>query len=86
MRILKHTIEDEYGLHARPAGRLVEICQGARSRVMLRCGEREADCKRLFSVLSAGIQSREIIEFRIEGPDEDEICAALESYILGNGV
>lgn len=86
MRILRHTIQDEYGLHARPASQMAEICQGAQSEILLRCGEREANCKRLFSMLGAGIQSRETIELQIEGPDEDEICAVLETYILENGV
>ena len=86
MRILRHTVQDEYGLHDRPASQMAEICRRAQSEILLRCGERSADCKRLFSVLGAGVQSREIIELRIEGPDEDEICAALETYILENGV
>ena len=82
MKILKHTIQDSYGLHARPASQMVEICQSAQSEVLLSCGDRKADCKRLFSLLGVGVQRSETIE----GPDEDQVYTKLETYILENGV
>ena len=86
MKILKHTVQDSYGLHARPASQMVEICQPAQSEVWLSCGDRKADCKRLFSLLGVGVQCSETIVLHIEGPDEDQVYTKLETYILENSV
>ena len=42
MRILRHTVQDEYGLHARPASQMAEICRRAQSEILPRCAERSA--------------------------------------------
>lgn len=86
MRTLEHIVQDEYGLHARPASQMAEICKAGKSSVSLRCGDRQADFKRLFTILGAGVQRSETIVLRIEGPDEDEVYAALEAYMKENGV
>lgn len=86
MKILKHTIQDSYGLHARPASQMVEICQSAQSEVWLSCGDRKANCKRLFSLLGAGIQRSETVVLHIEGSDEDEVYTKIETCILENGI
>ena len=86
MKILTHTIQDSFGLHARPATRIVDFCKKSQSKITLYCGDRSADCTRLFAVLAAGIQHRETVRFQIEGPDENEVYHALQAYILENGV
>ena len=86
MKILTHTIQDSYGLHARPASRIVDFCKKTQSKIMLSCGNRTVDCTRLFALLGAGIQFRETVQFHIEGPDENEVYHVLQAYILENGV
>ncbi len=64
-------IKDKNGLHARPAGAIASASKGFASSVKISCGEKEADGKRLLSVMSLGAKSGASLHFEIEGKDEE---------------
>lgn len=75
----EYTVTDENGIHARPAGMLVNCAKGYRSQVRIRFGEKEADAKRILSVMSLGARKDGVLAFEVCGEDEE---AAAEG-ILG---
>ncbi|MCD8398856.1 MAG: HPr family phosphocarrier protein [Lachnospiraceae bacterium] len=73
------TVNNELGLHLRPAGELCSIAMEYESKITICFRDREFNAKSLLSVLSACVQSGDELTIRIEGPDEEsaaeQICA-----------
>lgn len=84
--MVKFTFEvnDEMGLHARPAGMLVKEAAKCTSKVTIRKGEKTGDAKRIFNVLGLSIKAHEEVEITVEGDAEQEEAATLEAYIKEN--
>ena len=78
------TVNDEMGLHARPAGALVKEAAQCSSKVTLRKGEKTGDAKRIFNVMGLSIKANEEVEVTVEGENEQEEAAALEAFIREN--
>lgn len=80
MQSFSYILKDEDGLHARPAGLLVKEASKYQSTVYILKGDKKADCKRLFSVMSLAIKQNDCVIFNIEGIDEEKACAELEAF------
>ena len=82
MQSFNHTIGCVGGLHARPAGVIVNAAKQFSSDILIRKlsaeGAKEADAKRLISLMSLGARKGETITFLINGPDE---AAAAEKLL-----
>lgn len=74
MQSFNHTLNCQGGLHARPAGAIVNAAKQFSSDILIRRlaaeGAKEADAKRLISLMSLGARRGETITFYINGPDE----------------
>lgn len=77
-------VNDEMGLHARPAGALVKEAVKCSSSVSIRKGERKGDAKRIFNVMGLSIKAHDEVEIVVEGEKEQEEAAALEAFIKEN--
>ena len=78
------TVQDELGLHARPAGALVKEAAKCTSKVTIRKGEKTGDAKRIFNVMGLSVKANEEVEITVEGENEAEEAAALEAFIKEN--
>ncbi len=78
------TVNDEMGLHARPAGALVKEAAKCTSKVTIRKGEKTGDAKRIFNVMSLSVKANEEVEITVEGEKEEEEAAALEAFVREN--
>ncbi len=54
MKFFTYRVEGKNGIHARPAGALVNAAKSFHSDITIKKGDRDADAKRLFSVMSLG--------------------------------
>jgi len=77
MESFKYTVLDEHGIHARPAGVIVNSAKGFSSEITVKKGEREANAKRLLSLMGLGAKCGEELEFIIEGEDENAAASEL---------
>ncbi len=84
MKTFEYTIKDQNGLHARPAGLLVQMAQKSESAVKITRGEKTSDLKRLFAVMGMNIKQGETITVSAEGADEEETSKALEEFFRAN--
>lgn len=80
MREFTHTIGAENGLHARPAGALANCAKKFKSSIAIKTTSKEADAKRLLSIMSLGATRGTNLTFIIEGEDENEAEKALSDF------
>ncbi len=76
-------IQNEVGLHARPATYFIQKANSYRCSVWVENSDRRANAKSLLGVLSLGIAKGDIITILADGPDEDAAVDGLVSLILG---
>jgi phosphocarrier protein HPr len=80
MKNFEFTLAVENGLHARPAGQLVKLCQSLKSSIKILKGQKEADAKRMFSVMKLDAHKDDMIQFVIEGETETADAQALQKF------
>jgi len=74
-------IEDKAGLHARPATALAELAKTFESEIQIENGERQADAKRLMSLLQLGVRQGDRIRLLAKGTDAQQAIQALQAAI-----
>ena len=80
MREFRHVVGDKNGLHARPAGMLATVARSFESEIKVKAQGKEADGKRLLSLMSLGARHGTELHFIIEGKDEDVAEKALKKH------
>jgi len=80
MKEFCYQIEDPNGMHARPAGQLANFAKRFESSIRVRYREKEADAKRLLSLMSLGAVHKGELRFLVEGADEETAADALEAF------
>ena len=75
------TIQNEKGLHARPATLFIQKANYFRSSVWVENGDRKANAKSLLCVLSLAVSKGDVITLIAEGSDETEAVAGLSQLI-----
>ena len=84
MKSFQYTITDEVGIHARPAGMLVKEAKKYASDVIIRCGGKQADARKLMVLMGMGVKCGDEVTVEVTGEDEETACAALESFFREN--
>ncbi len=79
MKELKFKIVDKIGLHARPAGALAAVAKCFKCKIDVFCDGKEADAKRLLSLMSLGATSGKELIFKLDGEDEDMAYDAIKT-------
>ena len=78
------TINNEVGLHARPATFFIQKANEFKSGIWVEMDERRVNAKSLLGVLSLGITKGTTITLLADGSDEKEAVAALSELVSGN--
>lgn len=82
MKQLEITINNETGLHARPAKTLVNLVKPFKSSITIWHGEKKANAKSLISVLTLGASKGSQLKIEVNGEDEDTALKEIEAAIL----
>jgi len=77
-------IDNEVGLHARPASLFVQTANKFQSSITVQNGETLADAKSILEVLTLGAGKGASIVIRAEGEDAAQALQALQELIAGN--
>ena len=78
------TINNEVGLHARPATFFIQKANEFKIGIWVEKDERRVNAKSLLGVLSLGITKGTTITLLADGSDEKEAIAALSELVSGN--
>ncbi len=72
---------NKVGLHARPAAMFVQTAARYKASIQVAYGERQANAKRILSLLQLGAEYGAGLRVRAEGEDAEEAVAALSDLI-----
>lgn len=81
MKTFTYTLTDPEGFHARPAGMFVKKVKEFPCTTLVYKGEKHADARKMFGLMSLGIKGGETIKVTTEGEQEAEAAAALEAFL-----
>ena len=84
MKSFSYVINDELGIHARPAGLLVKEAKQFNSTITLECGGKKAAAKGLMGVMGLAVKKGNEVTITAEGDDEDAAISALETFCKAN--
>lgn len=84
MKEFEFTIGDPLGIHARPAGTLVQKARDFESdfTVILKRNGKSASLKRLLAVMGLGAKGGDEITVLVQGKDEDVAARAIERWLV----
>lgn len=74
-------IKNQYGIHARPATKLVQLASKYKSMVFLSKDGLEVNAKSIMGVLMLEAHKDSFVQLRISGEDEEAAMASLEELI-----
>jgi len=80
MESFEYTVTAEHGLHARPAGLLVNHARTLSCRVQVKCGEKQADATRIIALMGLGAVRGDTLTFVLTGEDEKGCAASLAAF------
>jgi len=79
----KITIQNEQGLHARPAAIFVQIANKYESDITVKKGRQEVNGKSIMGLLTLAAEKGAKLHIKVNGPDAKEAIEELEKIILG---
>lgn len=84
MKKFKYVIKDEVGIHARPAGALVNEAKKFESKILIGKDGKTAEATKLMAVMSLGVKTGQTIEVEISGVDEDVVFESMKVFFEEN--
>ena len=85
MKQFTYTITDPLGIHARPAGQLAKLAKSfAGTTATITKGDKSVKLSQLMMLMGLAVKKDQEITVTVEGPAEEEACAALEAFFKEN--
>ena len=84
MKEFEYKIKDEIGLHARPAGLLVQKAKGYNSRIMICANGKECEATRLMALMAMCIKCGTTVRVTVNGEDEQTCAEEMEVFFQQN--
>lgn len=79
-----YTINDELGIHARPAGSLAKLAKSLDSKVTVFKGDKFADASKLLAVMGLNVKQGDTVTVTIEGGNEEKSEETLRKFFEEN--
>ncbi|MDR1388752.1 MAG: HPr family phosphocarrier protein [Treponema sp.] len=80
----RYVINDELGLHARPAGLLVKMAAKCKCDVQLGTPAKMVNAKRIIGVMALSLKQGAEMTMTFSGEDESEAAEAVKVFLLEN--
>ncbi len=74
------SVINEFGLHARPASKIVQMAAKARGNIWFLIGDEQVDGKSLIDLLSAGAMKDSSMEINIDNPVDEPVLHEIEMF------
>lgn len=84
MKSFKYVVKDELGIHARPAGMLAKEAKKFQSAIKITKGDKTISASQLMMLMSLGVKKGEQVTVTVEGADENEAYAAMDTFFKTN--
>ena len=84
MKSFNYVINDELGIHARPAGLLAKEVKNFASEITLVKGDKRTSAKGVMGIMTLNVKKGDTVTVEANGSDEDSAISSLESFFKGN--
>ena len=84
MKTFEYTINDALGIHARPAGMLVQAAKAYESEITITKGEKTISCAKLIMIMSMGVKCGDTVTITVNGADEDAALQGMKEFFEAN--
>lgn len=84
MESIEYKIKDKLGIHARPAGVLVNNAKNFDCGITMYSGEKHADCKGIFGIMALCVKCGDTIKMEFSGADENAAKQFFENFLENN--
>ncbi|HBL81315.1 HPr family phosphocarrier protein [Congzhengia sp.] len=84
MTQFSYTIQDETGIHARPAGALVKLARKMPCAVVMKKDGKTADLKKIFTLMALAVKCGDTVTVEVSGEGEKAAADKLSAYFREN--
>ena len=84
MVAFNYTIKDEVGIHARPAGMLVQEAKKHPATITLKTAKGSADARKLLAIMSLGVKPGDEVTVDVSGEDEEATAQVIQEFFAAN--
>ena len=85
MKEFKCVIQDELGIHARPAGMLAKEAKALGDTVVsVTKGDKTVKASQLMKLMGLGVKKGDTVTISVEGGDEDAALVAMKTFFKDN--
>lgn len=84
MKEFTYQVKDQLGIHARPAGMLINEAKKYKSVLTIDTGAKKAELTRLMAVMALGVKCGQTVTITAEGEDEDKAIKEIEKFFETN--
>ncbi len=84
MKQFEFTLKNEHGLHARPAGLFIQVCNRFQCSVNLYKGDQKYNGKSMLGILKMAASKGDAIRIEADGADESEAIKAIQTLVDNN--
>ncbi|MDD6492062.1 MAG: HPr family phosphocarrier protein [Firmicutes bacterium] len=84
MKEFTYQVKDQLGIHARPAGMLINEAKKYKSVLTIDTGAKKAELTRLMAVMALGVKCGQTVTVTAEGEDEDKAIKEIEKFFETN--
>lgn len=84
MKEFTYTVQDELGIHARPAGLLAKEAKKYASACTITKNGTTKKLTQLMMIMALGVKKGETVTIKADGPDEDAAIAGLKAFFEAN--
>lgn len=84
MKSFEYTINDELGIHARPAGLLAKEAKKFESECTITKDGKTKKLSQLMMLMSLGVKQGDTVTVAADGADEDTAIAELKAFFKAN--
>lgn len=81
MKKFEFVLENAHGLHARPAGMMVETCSAFECDINIYKGDQKVNGKSMLGVLMLAASKGDALAIEVNGADEDKALVAIKKLI-----
>lgn len=84
MKTFSYIIQDEVGIHARPAGLLAKKAKEFESTITLEKEGKSVNATKLMALMGMGVKCGDTVNITVEGPDEEVAATEIEAFFKAN--
>ena len=84
MVVLTHVIASPYGIHARPAALMAQLCNTFKSEITISLDDKNANAKDVLSILRLNAKFNDTIKITADGPDEETASEKIADFLLAS--